>query len=221
MPICYRTFNHIWESGNIPSVWKESIIIPISKPGESTCESNSFRPISLISCVAKTMERMVNRRLMNHLEVNGILNQQQYAFRKGKRTTHYLADLYETIAEAAERGEHCEIVTLDISKAYDRVWHRHIMETVIDCDLGTNMNKFTNNFLQQRSARVSFSGVLSKLVHLENGVPQGSVLSVSLFLLAMNSVFKFAPKNVKVFLYADDIVFIASGKRVSYLRRRL
>ncbi|XP_062714332.1 uncharacterized protein LOC134291066 [Aedes albopictus] len=126
------------------------------------------------------MERMVNRRLMNHLERNEILNHRQYAFRKGKGTNYYLADLDEVITNAAQRGEHCEIVALDISKAYDRVWHRHIMESVIDCDLGTNMNQFINNFLQHRTARLHYLCVVGTYVpHYNNTAGSKSVGSTS------------------------------------------
>lgn len=216
-----KAYNTIWSTGEIPTSWKQSVIIPIVKPGENGKLASGYRPISLTSCLSKTMERMVNHRLITHLETQSSLHPRQFAFRKGKGTTTYLAELDQIITEAATKGQHCEIVTLDIKKAYDRVWHGNIMEAVIDNRLGTKMNKFIFNFLQDRTARVSFAGNLSKTTKQENGVPQGSVLSVSLFLLVMNSVFTVVPKNVHVLLYADDIVIITTGKRVGFLRRRL
>lgn len=215
-------FNQIWHSGVVPKKWKESIIIPIQKgAGQPNHEVSSFRPISLTSCVCKTMERMVNHRLITALEKQGSLHPRQFAFRKGKGIINYFAEFDDIISKAAVNGEHCEIVTLDIKKAYDRVWHRSIMEAVLDSKVGTRMNKFISSFLQQRSARVSFGGQMSRCFEQENGVPQGSVISVTLFLLAMNSLFEVIPKNVKVFVYADDIVIIATGKRVGFLRKIL
>lgn len=163
------------------------------------------------------MERMVNHRLITALEKQGSLHPRQFAFRKGKGIINYFAEFDDITSKAAVNGEHCEIVTLDIKKAYDRVWHRSIMEAVLGSKEGTRMNKFISSFLQQRSARVSFGGQMSRCFEQENGVPQGSVISVTFFLLAMNSLFK----NVKDFVYADDIVIIATGKRVGFLRKIL
>ena len=61
-------FNHIWEEGRVPQIWKEAIMIPIHKKGKDRRKSSSYRPISLTSCVVKTMERIINGRLMYYLE---------------------------------------------------------------------------------------------------------------------------------------------------------
>lgn len=214
-------FNRIWSSGEIPESWKESVVIPIPKPGGNANCIDNFRPISLTSCISKTFERMVNHRLISHLEDQGSLHHRQFAFRRGKGTSNLFVEIDDIITEAARKGEHCEIVTLDLKKAYDRVWHWNLIKSVVEHKMGSRMNRFINNFLQHRTFRVSFAGHTSKSTFQENGVPQGSVLSVSLFLIAMNSLFSITPRNVQIFLYADDITIIATGKRVGFLRRRL
>ena len=66
-------FNHIWETGILPPSWKEAIIIPIAKPGKDSTNATNYRPIALTSCVCKTLERMINARLVWFLEANNIV----------------------------------------------------------------------------------------------------------------------------------------------------
>ena len=61
-------FNQSWTTGNFPTTWKEAIMVPVPKQGKDRNDKNSYRPISLLSCMGKTMERMVNKRLTHHLE---------------------------------------------------------------------------------------------------------------------------------------------------------
>ena len=63
-----KTFNDIWETGNVPKSWKEATIIPIPKPGKDNTNPNNYRPIALTSCICKTLERMINERLVWYLE---------------------------------------------------------------------------------------------------------------------------------------------------------
>ena len=67
-------YNHSWNTGTFPTSWKEAIIIPILKKGKDRHSKTSYCPISLLSCLGKAMERIVNRRLQHHLEKNGLLS---------------------------------------------------------------------------------------------------------------------------------------------------
>ena len=75
-------FNHIWESGNFPASWKEAMIIPIPKPGKDDTNANNYHPIALTSCVCKTMERMINERLIWYIETIAMIIIFQSGFRK-------------------------------------------------------------------------------------------------------------------------------------------
>lgn len=89
-------FNKIWTEDYYPHEWKESIVIPIPKPNSTGREPANFRPISLTCCMAKVFERMVNRRLRQHLEIGQHLDNRQHAFRAGFGTNTYFATLGET-----------------------------------------------------------------------------------------------------------------------------
>ena len=72
--VLLKIFYHSWMKGVVPAVWKEAIVIPVPKKGKDKKNPRSYRPISLPSCVGKLLERMVNRRLINHLESNNVLS---------------------------------------------------------------------------------------------------------------------------------------------------
>ena len=68
-----RIFNQVWHTGILPDSWKEPIVIPIQNPGKNSTNPTNYRPIALTSCICKTMERMVNDRLVWYLEKNNLL----------------------------------------------------------------------------------------------------------------------------------------------------
>ncbi|GFS06024.1 RNA-directed DNA polymerase from mobile element jockey [Elysia marginata] len=93
-------FNNSWRMGCVPEVWKEAHIIPIHKKGKSKTDPISYRPISLISCVGKLLEKIINKRLMYHLETNGIISPTQSGFRKNKTTEDQLTYFVQNIENA-------------------------------------------------------------------------------------------------------------------------
>jgi hypothetical protein len=94
-------------------------VIPILKPGKDPNEPESYRSISLTSCICKIIERMVNKRLIFILEDRGLLPDTQYGFRKGKSTADVLIGIEGFIAVAIRKREYAALLSLDLSKAYD------------------------------------------------------------------------------------------------------
>ena len=82
LSVLLKTFNDIWETGNVPKSWKEATIIPMPKPGKDNTNPNNYRPIALTSCICKTLERMINERLVWYLEKNNIITEFQSGFRQ-------------------------------------------------------------------------------------------------------------------------------------------
>lgn len=96
--------NDIWNSGNIALSWKEAIVIPVPKGNKNPLSRDSYRPISLLSCPAKIVERLVNRRLITILEDRNLLNKHQFAFRQGKGTESHLAELENIFCQNLSKG---------------------------------------------------------------------------------------------------------------------
>lgn len=215
------TFNWIWMNKEFPKQWQHSLIVPIPKVGQSNNEPSGYRPISLTSCISKTMERMVNKRLIDTLEENNKLDHRQFAFRPGRGTNTYFATLGSILMEAKERGQHIEAVALDLSKAYNRTWTPLVLKTLVDWGFCGNLLEFVKGFLTDRTYEVIIGNTRSRVFREETGVPQGSVLAVTLFLVAMDSIFDDLPKGMFILVYADDILLLAVGNTHREPRRRI
>ena len=83
MEVVLRLFNKIWDTGKIPTSWKQSVVVPTIKPGKDPSNPSSDRPIAFTSQLGKTMERMVTKRLTHHLGSKYLISAYQRGLRKG------------------------------------------------------------------------------------------------------------------------------------------
>ena len=183
-------YNHIWRAGDFPQCWSEATVIPIPKPGKDHSDPNNYRPISLTSCVCKTLERMINDRLVWFLENNNILTDIQCGFRKQKSTIDHLVRLESFIRDAFLNKQEVVSIFFDLEKAYDTTWKYGILKDLHEAGLRGRMPAFISKFLENRNFRVRLGSTLSDPFEQEMGVPQGSILSVTLFSLKINSLAK-------------------------------
>jgi len=197
-------YNFTWISGTFPEEWTEAIIIPIAKPGKDPKMPNSYRPISLTSCVCKLMEKMVNKRLTWFLEKNGFLSEYQFGFRKNRSTADCTVILESEIQKAFEKKEHLVAVSCDLEKAYDTAWRRGILENLKKIKLKGKLMFYLKNFTNSRTFRVLVGNTFSKQFFQENGVVQGAVISVNLFLVAINQITSCIQEPIKIVGFADD-----------------
>ena len=120
--VLLKIFNHSWIKGVVPAVWKEAVVIPVPKKEKDKKNPRSYRPISLLSCVGKLLERTINRRLINHLESNNVLSPTQTGYRKHISTEDQLAYLAQNIEDAFQEKRKVLAVFFDLSNAFDKVW---------------------------------------------------------------------------------------------------
>lgn len=215
-------FNKIWKSNNFPKAWRDAYIIPIPKPNGNRVSPEGYRPICLTNCICKLMEKMVNRRLVWYLESNSLFFQNQFGFRKKKSTADNLSVLESHIQIAFSKQECLVGILLDLEQAYNRAWRLNIIKSCIELKIQGNLLNFVMNFLKERSFRVLLGNIKSEVFVQQNGVPQGSILSVVLFLIHLNSLKNLNfPRGVNLLLYADDILIYGNSKDVFELRARL
>jgi len=212
--ILLKIFNTIWINCIFPKQWRTSHIIPISKPGKCPFEINNYRPISLLNTMSKTLESMINSRLTWHLETLNLISSHQFGFRKNRSTSDPLTIIHTNICKALEKKNHLLMVSLDIAKAYDTVWVHRVLSTLHKWNFKGKILNFINNFLSDRTFEVKFRHTLSSTFGTENGLPQGSSLSVTLFLIAINDISKYIKPPVKTILYADDCSLYLSGSNI-------
>ena len=212
-------YNSIWTTGNIPKSWKEATVIPIPKPDKDHTDPSNYRPIALTSCVCKTMERMINDRLTWFLESNNIITNFQSGFRHQRSTSDHLVRLETFIREAFIKKEHLVSVFFDLEKAYDTTWKYGIMKDVHDIGLKGRLPLFLQN--SDREFKVKVGSTLSELHNQEQEVPQGSILSVTLFSLKINNIVKTLNPGVDCSLYVDDFLICYRSKNMHTIERQL
>ena len=207
-------YNHIWTKQKFPKLWTKAIIIPLPKPGKNLKTAESFRPISLTCVMCKTLEKIINKRLSWYLERKNMITPEQSGFRKQRSTHDNIIELESEVHEAFINDQKCIAIFFDIKRAYDTAWRHRIVQQLSLWGINGNMIGFIKNFLLNRSFQVRVNNTTSENIVQENGIPQGSVLSVTLFLAAINNITKFISAPVKCRLFADDLVILIKGKNI-------
>ena len=203
--VLLKSFNHSWIKGVVPAVLKEAVIIPVPKKGKDKKNPRSYRPISLLSCVGKLLERIVNRRLISHLESNSVLSPTQTGYRKFRSSEDQVAYLAQNIEDVLQEKKKVLKVFFNLTNAFDKVWKEGLLVKQPRIGVRCKMYMWIQHFLSSRTARVKPDGTLSKKVCLRKGVPQGGVLSPTLFLVYINDILTTISKRVSNTLHADDL----------------
>ena len=136
------------------------------------------------------MERMINSKLTWYLETNGLITNMQTGFWKRRGTIDHLIRLETFIREAFIRKQHLTAVFFDLETAYDTTWKYGILRDLYNLGLRGRLPMFIKNFLFERTFRVRVGSIFSNSQHQEEGVPQGSILSVTLFSIKINNIVK-------------------------------
>ena len=193
--------------GCVPRDWKQANITPIFKKG---CRSDAlnYRPISLTSVVCKVMERQVRKHLIKHLEDSNLLSKHQHGFRSGMSCLTQLLEYLTEIGNVVDNGEDIDSIYLDCSKAFDTVPHRHLLAKLCAIGIEGHVLKWIESFLTGREQRVGIRGTFSSWRKVKSGVPQGSVMGPTLFLVYINDLLDGLQSKGK--LFADDVKIYAT-----------
>lgn len=200
-PILSRLYNLSFSTGTFPESWKLANVQPIPKKGDSSLPIN-YRPIAITSILSKIMEKSLNAQILTHLEHCGLLNDKQYGFRQARSTGDILSYVTHLWNKALEEKGETIAVALDISKAFDQVWHKNLFTKLPTFGLSPDLCLWIRNFLTDRKISVVVDGVSSDPHPINAGVPQGSVLSPTLFLMYINDLMGVTSNPIHCF--ADD-----------------
>ena len=188
-------------SGVFPCQWKFANVILLFKKDDRQCKFN-YRPVSLLCSLSKILEKIVFIRLYNFLLEIGYLNRLQSGFRPGDSTVNQLIYLVHQIYQAVEDGKEVRMVFLDISKAFDKVWHKGLLYKLKSAGIRGALLSWFESYLSNHQQRVVLDGQSSDWRQVEAGVPRGSVLGPLLFLIYINDITD--EIQSKCLLYADD-----------------
>jgi ribonuclease HI len=214
-------YNALWKHGDFPQEWRSSIVIPILKQGKPPTDPNSYRPISLTSCLCKIFERIVANRLNWYLEKHQLLKPEQTGFRKHKNTIDQLIRLQDSVVKSLKESGYTYAIFLDFSKAFDMVWIEGLLYKIRNLNIHGNIYTFIENFLTRREFKVKVGNSFSPINPLNNGVPQGSVLAPLLFIIMLNDFPTLSDPNISTSLYADDSAIWKSGRNLTYIKNSL
>lgn len=203
-------FNKSLEFGQVPTPWKQATVVPIFKKGKKN-EPGNYRPVSLTSVCCKLMERLLRRHLLSFLERTHFFNTAQHGFRTGRSCTTQLLHVMETWTKWVDDQLPFDCIYLDYRKAFDSVPHQRLLLKVKEAGIRGNLLNWIESFLTQRSQRVRVESSLSGWAEVTSGIPQGSVLGPSLFLIFINDLPDII--NSLCALFADDTKVFAAVER--------
>ena len=104
-------------AGKFPDVWKRAFITPILKEGKNPTEATSYRPVALLSCLSKVLERLVHEQLLTFCLENQVIPQEQFGFLKGRSAEWQLLSVLEDWYVTLENGHHVHAAFLDVRQS--------------------------------------------------------------------------------------------------------
>lgn len=208
--VLIHLIQRIFDTGYIPLLLKKCNLRPIHKSG-SKSNINCYRPIGSTSVIMKTIEHFIGIQLRNFLSVNEIINKSQYGFVPNRSTIDLLEELTSDINKALHKNKLVIAVATDLSKAFDLVNYRIMLQKLQNIGIGGKLLHFFENYFEDRKLSVTIGQYTSRSYNQECGLIQGSVLSPMMFNIYVNDLgsLKF---NSKILQYADDNILYLETK---------
>ena len=180
-------FNLSLETGIFPQDWKIAKVSPIFKKGDKT-DIDNYRPISVISIIAKIFEKIIHNQFNNYLSKNKLLNKYQSGFRSLHSTMTALLETTNNWSVNIDKGLLNGVIFIDLKKAFDTIDHNIILKKLACYGADHSVLKWFTSYLTNRGQKCYVNGHLSNIQSISYGVPQGSIIGPLLFLLYINDL---------------------------------
>ena len=205
-------FNKSFQAGIVPDTMKLAKVLPIFKSKDKYIMTN-YRPISLLPCLSKVLEKVMHKRLYRYLDQNNLLYCSQYGFRTSHSTINAITELYTQVIKGFEERKFTLCVFLDLSKAFDTIDHKTLLDKLHNYGIRGTALEWFRSYLSNRKQYVIYNNHKSDILDIKYGVPQGSVLGPLLFIIYMNDL-QNVLKSANAILYADDSNLAITGDNV-------
>ena len=212
-------FNQSLLQGTFSYDWKISKVTPIYKKGPKH-DMNNYRPISVISTIAKVMEKIAHNQLYLYLQNENILSPSQHGFRKGHSTVTALLEITDRLYHNIDIGELNGVIFLDLRKAFDTIDHQIMLKKLRCYGIAGTAHNWFSSYLSNRSQYCQVDGNLSQPSSVLGGIPQGSIPGPLLFLLYINDLPN-CLSDTKCNMFADDTQLDRSSSDVNIVTNAL
>lgn len=208
-PLLYL-INLSFEQGEFPNILKSSKITPVYKNKGDPTDPTNYRPIAVQNQLAKIFEKLFHKRLIEFLEKKNILSPFQHGFTKNRNTETALYESVKYILDSLDNKKNSVALFFDFSRAFDTVQHDILFYKLEQIGVRGVVQKWIQSYVSNRQQIVKFSnGAHSQSLQNKVGVPQGSLLAPTLFLIMNNDLPLISPEDTLPVLYADDSNFVS------------
>lgn len=207
-----KIINAVFRLQYVPQLWKIAEVIMIPKPGKPLDQPTSYRPISLLPVLSKLFEKILLKRIMSVIEEKKIIPNHQFGFRHKHSTIEQVHRIISVIEEALEGKKVCSAIFLDVTQAFDRVWHEGLIFKLKNM-FPEVLAKILISYISFRFFRIKQDDCFSKIMEIKAGVPQGSVLGPVLYVLFTSDLPADSSNTTATF--ADDTAFLSVGKNTN------
>jgi hypothetical protein len=204
-----KIFNLSISTGKVPDQLKMAKVIPIYKKDDEEVFSN-YRPVSVLPCFSKILERLVFNRCTEFIDQNEILNNKQFGFRANHSTYMAITHLVDKVNKAVEKNETTIGVYLDLSKAFDTIDHNILLHKLEHYGFRGIVLNWFKSYLNNREQFVNYNSNKSDPKRILCGVPQGSILGPLLFIIYINDIIN-TSNLLDFILFADDTTILYSN----------
>lgn len=204
-----QIFNAVLRTSHFPSQWKVAQIILVLKPGKPAEETTSYRPISLLPILSKMFEKLFFGRLKQQLDALNIVPDHQFGFRENHATIEQVHRVVQILHRTFEEKKYCSAAFLDITQAFDKVWHPGLLYKLKKL-LPATFYQVLKSYLSDRYFMVKYQEEVTGLYPIKAGVPQGSVLGPALYLIFTADIP--TTPNTTITTFADDTAILATSE---------